>query len=176
MRRLDWEDEVRRTMRPDAELEDYVLGLMYEVGELAKLILHSRCENIPLDRARVLQRWGECLWQLAAAEIEYNAPGKRLPSPPTTDMMRHARRILPLVTGMAALSLAGEVRVASDWARLHEEAVATCVASLRIRYPDGRAAAVRKASGAATPRSWVLRYLRRWWRRLRGAKTPEVEP
>lgn len=44
---LDWEAEVRRTMRPDATMEDYVLGLVSEIGELADLLKRSRREGEP---------------------------------------------------------------------------------------------------------------------------------
>lgn len=130
---FDWESEVRRTMHPDATAEDYVRGLISEAGELADLLKRSRRENVPLDRALVLEEWGDILWYACALELR---PSDNLPARPDGDVRPHLYAVAQ-VRHAASVMLGDEITGPRDWERYDAEARAVCVAKLRARYPDG---------------------------------------
>jgi len=138
---FEWTAEVRRTMRPDAEAEDYVLGLVSELGELADLLKRSRREGVPLDRARVLEEWGDVLWYQEALDVLRIDLGRCDVVPHMAD--DHVVYVVAWVKRVASLMLRDELRRWSDWSRLQDEARAICVAKLRKRYPDGFVAGVK---------------------------------
>lgn len=132
---FDWTQEVRRTMRPDAEAEDYVLGLVSELGELADLLKRSRREGVTLDRARVMEEWGDVLWYQEALDVLRIDLDRKDEVPDVVD--ERIVYVVAWVKRVASLMLRDEVREWCDWSRYQDEARAVCVAKLRARYPDG---------------------------------------
>lgn len=134
----EWTAEVRRTMRPGATMEDYILGMISELGELADLLKRSRREGVPLDRARVMEEWGDVLWYQEACDI--------LVLTGIADGDKCGGRVASWATWvqlLAAKALGDEIAEWCDWSRYQDEARAVCVAKLRARYPDGFVAGVK---------------------------------
>lgn len=138
---FEWTAEVRRTMRPDATMEDYVLGMISELGELADLLKRSRREGVPLDRARVLEEWGDILWYQEALDVLRIDLDRSDEVPDVVD--DHVVHVVAWIKRAASRMLGDEVREWCDWSRLQGEARACCVAKLRRRYPDGFVAGVK---------------------------------
>lgn len=130
---FEWTAEVRRTMRPDATMEDYVLGMIRELAELADLLKRVRREDVPLDRARVLGQWGDIMWYQEACDI--------LVLDGIADKYEDwVASWATSVQRLAAKALRDQSHTSS---RYQGEARAACVAKLRARYPDGFVAGVK---------------------------------
>jgi len=128
-------------MRPGATMEDYVLGMISELGELADILKRSRREGVPLDRARVMEEWGDVLWYQEALDVLRIVLGRDDEVPGMVD--DHLVYVVAWVKRTSSRMLRDEVREWCDWSRYQDEARAICVAKLRARYPDGFVAGVK---------------------------------